>query len=151
MAYSSLRSISQQATYCSQIHLTNESLSFQEVLKIKSDQAIKINQLNVYNSYMYHMKNKCVTVKFNSDQAKKYAYKPKRMAYELYGNTDLYTLILRVNYMHSVSDFTEERLLEGIVIPTASITDFLDEVLIKEKNPINRNVAEVLKDVNSLT
>jgi hypothetical protein len=40
-----------------------------------------------------------------------------------------------------------ERLIEGIVLPYVSISDFFDEVLIKEKLPINRNLAKVNADV----
>ena len=146
-----LRRISDQGTYDAQIHLTNASTSFQEVLKIKSDRALKINQTTVYSSYMYHLKNNCFFVTMKEEQAKKFAYKPKSLAYALYRNVEFYSLILRLNHLRSVSEFTEELLVEGIIIPSTGIEDFLDEVLIKEKNPINRNLAQVLQDINSLT
>ena len=144
------RTIRDQANRESQVHLTNASLSFQEVLKVKSDTALKINQINVYNDYMHFVKKECILVSFKSTSAKKYAYKPKSLAYSFYGNTELYTLILRLNHIYSVSEFTEEKLMGGLIIPTTGIISLLDEVLIKEKNPINRNLVEVNKDINNL-
>ena len=52
--------------------------------------------------------------------------------------------------MKSISDFTQEALEDGILLPIKSISDFLDEVLIKEKLSISRNKTEVLNDINSL-
>ena len=37
--------------------------------------------------------------------------------------------------------------MEGILVPYVSVKDFFGEVLIKEKLPINRNMARVEEDV----
>lgn len=150
MATGVVRTITQQASEDAQNHLTNASLSFQEVLRIKPELALKINQHSVYTDYIKFIKNEAVRVTFSSLAVKKYAFKPKLLAFELYGNIELYSLILRLNHMYSVSDFTEDRLGQGLIIPITSVTNVLDEVLIKEKKAINRNLSEVLNDVNSL-
>lgn len=148
---SSKRTINGQASYESQLSITTATLSFQELLRIKTDTAIKINQHTILTDYMRIIKDQeCIKVTFTDIQARKYAYKPKLLANAVFGNTNYYALILRLNYMKSVSDFTQEALQDGILFPIVQINEFLDEVLIKEKLAISRNKTEVLNDINSL-
>ena len=150
MAYSSLRTISDQASYESQIRLSYAAISYQGVLHITKETALKINTTSPLSEYRTHFKNECNIIALNDEQARRYQFKPKLLSQLIYGNTDFYTLSLRVNQMTSVSDFTMERLMEGIYIPKKSISDFLDEMLIKEKLPINRNREKVDEEVRSL-
>ena len=145
------RTIDSKAAYDAQVYLTNAKISFHELLKIKSEVTIKINKSSVFTDYMRALKNDyCVAISFTEAQAKKFAYKPKMLASAVYDNTEFYSLILRLNNMKSVSDFTYEALLEGLIIPSTSVTDFLNEMLIKEKNPVNRNREKVQNDIKSL-
>lgn len=145
------KTLSGAASYEAQLAITTAKISYQELLRIKTDTAIKINQTSVLTDYIRIIKDKqCIKVSFTEEQARKYAYKPKLIADNVYGNTNYYALILRLNYMKSISDFTQEALEEGILLPMKSISSFLDEVLIKEKAPISRNKTEVLNDINSL-
>lgn len=146
-----VRTINDQNLEYAQTHLTNSSLSYKDILLIKPEAALKINQHSVYKDYTYHLSNITTFVIFKNEAAKRYAYKPKKLAYDLYdGNTELYSIIMRINHLYSISEFSEEKLIQGIYIPTSDVIAFMDEVLIKEKNPINRNLSEVLLDVNSL-
>ena len=148
---SSKKTINGQASYESQLSITTATLSFQELLRIKTDTAIKINQFTILTDYMRIIKDQeCVRVSFNDLQARQYAYKPKLLASQLYDNTNYYALILRLNYMKSVSEFTQEALEDGILVPIRQINEFLDEVMIKEKLAISRNKTEILNDINSL-
>lgn len=145
------KTISGAASQEAQLAITTAKISFQELLRIKSDTAIKINQHSILTDYIRIIKeDNCVRVAFEEPQARQYAYKPKLIASIVYGNTNYYALILRLNFMKSVSDFTQQALEDGILLPIKSISDFLDEVLIKEKLPISRNKTEVLNDINSL-
>ena len=93
------RTIDQQVAYGNQIHLSNTNLSFHEMLYIKEDEAIEVNKMVVYTDYMFHLKNRCSRVFFTEQTAKKYAYRPKMLAWALYKNVELYSLILRLNHM----------------------------------------------------
>ena len=145
------RTIDSKAAYDAQLYLTNEKISFHEVLKIKLDTAIKINKRTLLTDYMRALKNDyCITITFNEEQARKFAYKPKLLSSAIYDNTEFYSLILRLNNMKSISDFTYEALLEGLIVPSTTVSDFLNEMLIKEKNPLNRNREKVQSDIKSL-
>lgn len=150
MAYTSLRTIKDQGNYEAQIRLTYASISYQGILHITKDTALKLNVTSPLSQYRSHFKNECNIIVFTEEEARKYQFKPKLLSQLIYGNTDFYTLILRSNQMKSVSDFTMERLIEGIYIPRKGISDFLDEMLIKEKLPINRNREKVENDIRSL-
>ena len=143
-----IKTIENQNTYANQLNLTVSKLNFKTVLAISKETALKLNTHCIYPDYMYYIKrDKCAVVTFTQESARRFMYKPKLLAHTLYKNVEFYALILRLNYMKSISDFTMERLIEGIVLPYVSISDFFDEVLIKEKLPINRNLAKVNADV----
>lgn len=151
MARSSLSTITSQASYISQLRLTQETLSFHSLLKVTSDRALCLNTQSVFEDYMRLIRQgQCVKVSFSEEQAKTYAYKPKMLADLIYKNTELYYIILKANYMKSVSDFSQEALERGIIVPTSGIMNYLDEVLIKEEMRVNDNRQRVLNDVNSL-
>ncbi len=142
------KTINQQASTSAQLNLSVAKLSFKSVLAINKDTALKLNTHSIFSSYMGYLKrDRCAFVTFNEESARRYMYKPKLLAYSLYNNIEFYALILRLNHMSSVSDFTMEKLVEGIILPYANVTDFFNEVLIKEKLPINRNMEYVQNDV----
>ena len=145
------RTINNQINSASQTLITKAKLSKKSILCIKTDSALELNIFSILNPYLYRLKAACCrTVSFSEEQARAYAYKPKTLAYELYGNIELYSLILRLNHMKSISEFTQEKLVQGVIIPTTSVDDFLNEVLIKEKKQISRNGEEVQTEANTL-
>lgn len=149
--YGSLATISSQAVYLSQLKLTQANLSLQNLLLTGSDRALKLNTRSIMDQYMKMLRgSQCKKVSFNDEQAKLYAYKPKLVSHIIYGTTELHYLILKLNYMKSVSDFSEERLKQGILMPTTSIESYLAEIQIKEEVVFNRNRETLNNDVNSL-
>lgn len=143
-----IKTIDQQAANAALLNITWAKLSFKSVLAISKTTALKLNTRNIFSEYNYHMRNdECAYVTFTEENARRYMYKPKLLAFALYGNIELYALILRLNHMKSISDFSMEALIKGIIIPYTSIKDFFGEVFIKEKAPINRNIQQVEDDV----
>ena len=150
MAYD--KTIEGQAASAAQLNITIARLSFKRVLSISKNNIIKLNTESIYKDYMYYInRDKCGFVQFNEQSARKYMFRPKMLAYNLYNNIEFYGIILRLNHMRSVSDFTMDKLMSGIILPFTNIKDYFDEVFIKEKLPINRNGAEVEEDIRELT
>jgi hypothetical protein len=148
MQVSGIRTIESQASKNALNNLTPARLSFKTVLAISKTTALKLNTRAIFTDYMYHLRNdQCSYIIFTEEKARRYMYKPKLLAYALYGSTDFYQLIMRLNHMKSVADFTMEKLMDGILVPYVSVKDFFGEVLIKEKLPINRNMVRVEEDV----
>lgn len=143
-----LRTIDDQAGSAAQLKLTPAQLSMQTVLAITKQTALKLNIRSVFTDYNHYLRrDKCTYVFFTEENARHYMYKPKMLSYDLYNNIEFAQLIMQLNHMKSVSDFTMEKLMDGILVPYTSVKDFFNEVLIKEKLPINRNRAQVEIDV----
>lgn len=69
-----------------------------------------VSVLNVVNDYMTELKNACVTVELSEAQQWAYFYKPKVLCYDIYGNPELYFVILLLNDMADVKEFTKPKL-----------------------------------------
>lgn len=69
-----------------------------------------VSVLNVINDYMTELKNACVTVELTEAQQWAYFYKPKVLCYDIYGNPELYFVILLLNDMADVKEFTKSKL-----------------------------------------
>ena len=74
----------------------------------------------------------------------KYKYKPKSLSYDLYGGTELWHLILWLNDMITVTEFTKKEL----VLLEPSAISVINNILEKEENNINLNREDPIKKMN---
>lgn len=58
--------------------------------------------LSKYRNELYEYE---MTYTFTDEEYNKYAYNPKRLSYDLYGTTEFWDLILRLNELYSTSEF----------------------------------------------
>lgn len=131
--------------------LTTAKLGLKDVLYIKKDTALILNTESILDEYMYYIRKDASYISMNNDQVKMYAYNPKALSYYVYGTTELYQLILRLNYLNSASEFTDTLLRNNIYIPnTQTIGTFLSEVLNKESTNYKNNMADVNTDIAAL-
>lgn len=66
---------------------------------------IEYDVFNVVSDYMNELKAKAKEVTLSETEYYTYRFKPKLLAHYLYGNTELYFIILWLNDMWSVKDF----------------------------------------------
>lgn len=72
---------------------------------------IKYNVYNVASDYIDELRHDyCVNVQLSDDQAARYKYRPKLLAYDIYGIQELYFLLLIINDICSIKEFTMKRL-----------------------------------------
>lgn len=64
--------------------------------------------LNVIDDYIPEIMDSAVNVRLDRLQRIKYRYKPKLLCYDVYGNTELYWVILRMNGIIDVKEFDFE-------------------------------------------
>lgn len=69
-----------------------------------------VTVFNVVNDYLEELKMACVTVELTEAQQWAYFYKPKVLCYDIYGNPELYFIILLLNDIADVKEFTKTRL-----------------------------------------
>lgn len=66
-----------------------------------------VSVLNVVNDYIVELRNACVNVELSVEQQFTYFYKPKLLCYDIYGDPELYYIILLINDMADVKEFTK--------------------------------------------
>lgn len=69
-----------------------------------------VSVLNVVNDYITELRTACVNVKLTNEEQFKYFYKPKLLCYDVYGNPELYFIILLINDMADVKEFTKSKI-----------------------------------------
>ena len=66
-----------------------------------------VSTLNEVSDYIDELKNASILIKLTPEQQQKYFYKPKLLCYDVYNNTELYFVILLINDMADVKEFTK--------------------------------------------
>lgn len=69
-----------------------------------------VSILNVVNDYIEELKRASMLVHLQDDEYRKYAYKPKLLCYDIYGNPELYFIILLMNDMADVKEFNKRNI-----------------------------------------
>ena len=85
------------------ITITYPNLSFTDMLT----NGTWVSVHNVISDYIDELRNACVNVKLTTEQQFTYFYKPKLLCYDMYGNSELYFIILLINDMADVKEFTK--------------------------------------------
>lgn len=77
---------------------------------LQSISGIQIPSENLIFDYMQEIKQASVTVILSESELQKYKYKPKLLAFDVYGTTECYFIIMALNNIIDVRDFTLKRL-----------------------------------------
>lgn len=91
---------------------------------------IEYDVFNVVSDYINELKDMSSTVVLSENEYYTYRFKPKLLADYLYGNTELYFIILWLNDMWSVKDFD---LREIKLIRNTELSDALSKINSAEK------------------
>lgn len=70
-----------------------------------------VSVLNVISDYVEELREQSVKVKFNAEEYDKYKYKPKLLCNDVYGNPELYYIILLINDIADVKEFDKQVIL----------------------------------------
>lgn len=92
---------------------------------------IEYDVFNVLSDYINELKEMSKTVTLSDDEYNIYKYKPKLLSYYLYGNTELYFIILWINDIWSVKDFDFHTLK---LIKNSDLSDALSRINASEKS-----------------
>ena len=90
----------------------------------------KIPIYNVISDYIPEITIYAVSVELNTDEFIKYKYKPKLLAEYLYGNPELYFVILLLNNMCSVKEFDKQKLQ---LLSKADMAQLMSDIYNSEK------------------
>lgn len=127
-----------------ELKMTIKDLSLKEVITNSSGEKFVINMYNLYEKYYELLLEHTTLVTLSEEEYNRYRFKPKLLAKDLYGNQEIYYLLLRLNHIYSVInfDFTEMRVFN------ADITNLLNEIIVLESDEYTDNEISILKKIN---
>ena len=85
------------------VSITYDAFSYKEILSNGTESSV----LNVINDYLTEINDYVVEVHLDNDEYRKYRYKPKLLCNDIYGNPELYFIILLINDMADVKEFNK--------------------------------------------
>ena len=99
-------------------------------VKSDSNTNIEYDVFNVLSDYMNELKDMAKVVTLSDSEYYTYRFKPKLLAKYLYGNTELYFIILWLNDMWSVKDFDLRKIK---LIKNTDLAEALSKINASEK------------------
>lgn len=109
--------------------LTYQTFSFIDTMS----NGTKVSVYDTISDYMSELKDYSVLVKLDTDQYRKYCYKPKLLCYDIYGNPELYFIILLMNDMADVKEFNKTTVY---MLPKSYMTALTSQIYNSEKAAI---------------
>lgn len=115
---------------------------FHQKTSFVDDNANKIimNYNSFINTYYDLMLKNTQVMTLNDQEYNMYRFQPKRLSLELYDTTELWSCLMMVNHITSITEFD---LKEPIVFEQDTIFDILNEILILEDSNIKKNKEEI--------
>ena len=104
---------------------------------------IQFNTYNVLSDYLDEIReNYCLKIKLDKDNMFKYKYRPKLLCYDIYGDGELAFIIMIINDICDVKEFTKDTLL----MPTIENM----QLITKRLYNANKNDIEVYNEKNKI-
>ena len=139
----SCSTISELIAYGEALPISMDKLHMKKVSFSSDNEPIVFNYLSIIDKYYNELQKHVVTVKLTDDEFAKYKYKPKLLCYDVYNNLDMAPLILKLNHMTSVIDFTKQELK----MYKNDIYSTLNEILVLEQEALDNNSIEIEKEI----
>lgn len=130
-------------TFGDNLSINHEKLHLHKVFKLDNGNKLKINFSAVFDRYYHLLKDKALLVTLTDEEFAKYKFQPKLLCYEVYGDVELAPLILRINNMLSVTEFTKQE----VYLFKNDIYTLLNEILTLEAETIDKNISEAEKEI----
>lgn len=127
----------------------NYTSNIEQFINCKSTQSINYNNLsyletlsnglqspiwNTVTDYIDDIKSLSSIVEFTDEQYSRYKYKPKLLCNELYGNPEVYFVILLINNMIDIKDFNSKKVK---LISKSSMESLMSTIYNAEKTMVS--------------
>jgi hypothetical protein len=111
-------------------------ISYDKFSTLQTLDNIKFPVYHVLDDYLPELKKLCLTVTMSDAEYHRYKYRPKLLAYDIYGSTELDFVILAVNGLADMKDFDMKTIK---AIKKAYLTQVLSQIYNSEYSFINEN------------
>ncbi len=105
-------------------------------MRSMNDDRIIYSSDNSIYTYLPELKNATVWYTFSDEEYLKYKFRPKLLAYDIYGATELYFIILAVNDMCNIKDFKKHKIR---LFFKSDLNDLLSQITSAEKYRLSLN------------
>lgn len=103
---------------------------------IGENSIVQYAQDNIIYDYLPELNERTVTLTMTDNEFIKYRYKPKLLAYDLYGSTEVYFVIMALNGMCNIKDFNKKKLK---LLYKSDLIELLNEIYSAESSYIMYN------------
>lgn len=134
--------------YGKDLELSHSKLFIKTPIAIGEDKLIISNYTSILTQYMDYIRGSLVDYTISDEDMMVFKYKPKYFCLQMYGTMELWSLLLRVNNMTSIMDFKKKNIK---IFNELLIFDIINEILILEKDRIEKNNDEVEKKIISMS
>lgn len=127
--------VSSLVEYGRSLVIGHENVQYKEYFKDLYGNTIIIGYENIVDKYHYTLYPHLVDVTMNEFELEKYRYQPNLFCEDFYGNSDLWSTLLRVNNILSRAEFDRPK----IKVFTQEYLNKLHEILILEGDRLDKN------------
>lgn len=124
------------------LELSYETLHFKEKGKTSADEPVILLNDSLIDKYRKDLEEILITKKFTSKEQTRYYCNPWVLSFDLYGTVEYWGLLVDINGMTSVSEFTRST----VKVFDSSLPDVLESILALEEDSIDLNTEEVEGD-----
>lgn len=128
-------SMHQQVSASKNLDISFEKLFFKSKITNPDSSKIVVNHECILDLYMEDILKVCKTVTMSDKEYEDYRYQPKKFCFDMYGITELWFLILKINNMVSTLEFDRKTLR----VFSPDITKVINEIMILEEERYNEN------------
>jgi hypothetical protein len=129
--YTTIQSLSE---YEDQLNISYNKL-FLKSLVDSEDNVLIVNSTSLANKYYDYIQNGIISLELTDKEYMKYRFQPKMFCNDIYGTTELWGLLLKINNFNSIAEFNRKK----IKVFGNNIFNVLNEILINEKENILKN------------
>lgn len=129
--YTTIQSLSE---YEDQLNISYNKLFLKSLVESENNVLI-VNSTSLANKYYDYIINNVVHLTLSDKEYMKYRYQPKMFCNDIYGTTELWGLLLKINNFNSIVNFNSKH----IKVFGNNIFAVLNEILINEKENILKN------------
>lgn len=133
--------ISEIIKYGQNLELSHEKLHLKASFNKTNKTKLIFNFTSLLDKYYEYLKKYFVEVTFTEDEYLKYRFQPKTLSMDLYETPELWSTILRINNIVSISEFDKRK----IIVLKENVFDLLNEILIMEDDAMKNNKEECYK------
>ena len=120
-------------SYNKRLDISHDKLHYKSTLILPDLTTIVINNVSLIDKYIDYLQSVIMDVTLTET-----IYQPKALCFEMYGTTELWSSILRINNLTSITQFN----LKKLKLFTTDVFNLLNEILILEKNELKKNRQE---------